>query len=649
MAKSKFHKLFEPGRIGTLEVKNRIIMAPMGTGYADADGGFSRRYVDYLAARAKGGAGLLVTEVTKVERKIDLPNLAPTAILDSNALAFRASELVEAIHDYGAKIAIQLTPGFGRNYDQASNERPPVSASAVPAWLNPNIRCHELDTDEIEYIIRSFGAAVKRAAIVGFDMIEIHGHAGYLMDNFMSPLWNRRTDKYGGDLNGRMKFAERIVDVTRSVVGPDFPISFRLAVDHKFPGGRSLDESKEICRYMEAIGLDALSIDAGSYETMPWIFPPIYMPPGNMTDLAAAIKQVVSIPVITVGSIHKPELAEQILEEKKADFICIGRQLLADPEWPNKSKLGSVEDIVPCIRCNEFCIGHLSRFRPVSCSVNPTVGKEQQYQIETAPKQKRVMVVGGGPAGMQAARVAALRRHYVTLYEKNRELGGQLRTTAKISFKREIADLLRYLINQLQKLGVKAKLGTNVTPQLIRNIKFDALILATGAVPVVCNIPNIQPASALNAAEVEPGTKKVTGYNIIVVGGGLVGCEIALSLALEGRQVTIIEMLPEMARDMNEISRSSLLSALEDQGITIHTEMTATQLDSIGLKARNKKGEEHQFQADTVILALGSVANNKLHEAIANERLEHYTVGDCITPRKIGDAMHEGLVAGYRV
>ena len=646
----RFPKLFQPGRIGKLEIKNRIVMAPMATLMAERDGRYSQQQIDYFAIRAKGGAGLIMTEATMVEREISPPADILIAYMDSPYHIARAGDLVDAVHDYGAKICVQHSCGPGRNMAGASPERIPISASAVPAFGNHSILCHELTVEEIKKIVRACGDAAQRAVVAGFDMIEIHAHAGYLIDQFMTPLWNKRSDEYGGDLEGRMRFALEVINAMRASVGAHYPICFRYAADHFIEGGRTLAESQEIARNLEAARVDILHIDAGCYESRHLIGVPAYMPEGCFADLAAAIKQVVSIPVITVGGIMRPDLAEQILDEGKADFIALGRGLLADPDWPNKAKEGQVEDIRPCIRCNLRCRGHIETLKSVSCTVNSTVGKERYYSITRAETPKKVMVIGGGPGGMEAARVAALRGHKVILYEKETELGGQLRAASKPPFKSRIRDLVNFLSTQLTKLGVKVEKGIEVTPELVDRVRPKAVVVATGARPLIPEIPGIESEKISTAIDLLLGKKKA-GKEVIVVGAALVGCDITLYLAQEGKKVTVVKMRPgtEVAYDLSRSDRMYLLEELTKNGVTILTDHTIKEFTAEGLIAINKEGKQKSLKADTIVLALGAESENKLAEDLKGKVNELYVVGDCVSPRKIWEAMHEGFVAGWRI
>jgi len=515
MVKRKYTNLFEPGHIGKLTIKNRIVMAPMNTIHEDRDGCVTQRMIDYFAARAKGGTGLIMTGFTRAHRKSEYVPGSGGLWMDTDAHIAMASDLAEAVHDYGAKICMQLSAGLGRQEVNPTFEKRPVASSQIPCYVDPKVVCRPLTKAEIRDIVKEYAKAARRIVTAGFDMIEVHGHTGYLIDQFMTPFWNKRTDEYGGDIRRRMRFPIELISSVRDVVGTGFPLSFRLSADHKIPNGRKLSEALEIARLLESAGIDVLHIDGGCYDSMPWIFPPIYYPEGPMVELAAAVKKVVQIPVITVGKIIRPEFAEQIIKDGRADFIAMGRQLIADPEWANKAREGRVEDICPCIACNELCIGNVFFSRPLGCSVNAAAGKERYYALERPEKQKKIMVIGGGPAGMEAARVAALRGHNVTLYEKDKTLGGQLKAASKPAFKVELQRLVNYLSVQLRKVGVNVETGKKVTAQLVDILKPDVVVIATGATPLVCRIPGVE--NTINVIDLHLGNIKV-GNSVIVAG-----------------------------------------------------------------------------------------------------------------------------------
>jgi 2-enoate reductase len=646
----QFPNLFKPGAIGKLKVKNRIIMAPMAQMWAEIDGRFSQQQIDYYATRAKGGAGLIITEANFVEKKISPPSDPLAVYMDSSYHVPRASELVDAVHDFGAKIAIQLSPGPGRNMAGASPERIPVSASAIPSFRDSSILCHELTINEIEKIIEACGEAAQRAALAGFDMIEIHAHNGYLIDNFMTPLWNKRTDEYGGDIERRMRFPVEIIKTMKAATGTDIPLSFRYSTEHRFEGGRTLVESQEIARILEAAGVDVLHVDVGCHDAFQWVQPPNYISPNGFADLSAAIRHVVNIPVITVGGITSPDIAEQILNAKKADFICLGRALIADPDWPVKAEKGQLEEIRPCLRCNEGCIGRAFYLKSMSCSVNTLVGRERYYAITRAERPKKVMVIGGGPGGMEAARIAALKGHEVTLFEREKELGGQLKAASKPPFKSALWALVKYLSFQLDKLGVKVETGKEATPELINKFKPDALVIATGAKPERSSFPGSRNRKVMTAVDLLSGNK-TTGDKVVVVGASLVGCDTALYLALEGKKVNIIKIRPgtEVAEDINQINRATLLEQLAQNGVNFVFDHVIKGFTDEGILVIDKQGKQQVIEADTIVLASGAKSENELVKHVKGKMDELYVVGDCVSPRKVGEAIHEGFVAGWRI
>ena len=640
-----FPKLFTPGSIGSLTVKNRIVMAPMSIGFATRDHHFSQKDIAYYAARARGGAGLIITESVLVEREISLiPEDAPVIICDSDETIPSMKELTDEVHICGGKIAVQISPGQGRQSYVATERQIPAAPSAIPSFTNPRILCRELGAAEIKKLTEACGNAALRAKIAGFDMVEIHAHTGYLIDQFMTPLWNQRVDEYGGDFEGRMRFAAEIIYAIRERVGRETPICFRLSAEHKIDGGRTLQESLEIAQYLETLGIDILHIDAGCYDANTWMNPPDYYGEGCFVDLAAEIKKAVHIPVITVGNIKDPESAERILAAGQADFIGLGRSLIADPEWPVKAKKGRLEDIRPCLVCNEYCIGKV----PAACSVNPIVGRERDLVLSQTPEPKKVMVVGGGPAGMEAARVSALRGHRVTLYEKGEELGGQLIAASKPNFKLPLARFIRHLSSQLQGAGVEVRFGQEVTSGLVETVRPDVVIIATGATPMLPLIPGIENEKNLPVIELHLG-KKVVGDTVLIAGGGVKGCEAALELARLGKKVTIIEKLPAAALDVNPVTRKALLQKLEEAGVRILAGLTIKGFSDEGIIAAEQDGQLRSFQADTVVLALGVKSKKDLERRLKGITAELYSVGDCISPRKVGDAIHEGFAVGSQV
>lgn len=644
-------KLFEAGRIGNLRVKNRIVMAPMGAGaLTNPDGSISERARDYYVERAKGGVGLIITGMATVENKIDSVMVGSWSTdLRADAPRFMSglSELVEAVHDYGTKIAIQLTAGVGRvAWPYLLKERQPVAPSAVPCFYDPKLTARELKVEEIQKIIEAFGyAAAEIVTPAEFDAIELHGHEGYLFDQFMTSLWNKRTDKYGGDLDGRLNFSLEVIQRIKDEVGKRIPIIYRYGITHYLDGGRDVGESLEIAKFLEKGGVDAIHADAGCYETWYWAHPPVYQPMGCMVEMAETVKKVAGIPVIAVGKLGDPELAERTLQQGKADFIAIGRALLTDPEWPRKTMEGRFEDIRPCIGCHEGCLKRILDGKYLSCAVNPTVGKEQEFRIIPAKKSKCLVVVGGGVAGMEAARVAALRGHSVSLYESNDVLGGHLIPGSTPEFKQDIRKFREYMSTQIRKLRVKIVLGTEVNMDLIEKIRPEVVVVATGSEPIIPEILGAGKDIVVTAVDVLRGKKDV-GEEVIVAGGGSVGCETAVHLAMTGRRVSIVEMLENIATDLPLPNRQQLLKMLIENRVDVLTNTMLVEVTDEGIIVVDKNGKRTLIKADTVVLSLGLKPRREgleLLEALAGKIPELYPIGDCVHPRKIINAVWDAF------
>lgn len=656
---ARYPNLFSPGRLGRLTLRNRVVLAPMGTSFGSLDGRVTDRHIAYYAERARGGAGMIISEVVKVEADIDPSPVGNLLRLDSPHQVAGFFDLAQAIHDHGARACLQLTPGFGRQGDPPPN-RPPVSSSDIPAFGKPGVVCHGLSREEIARLVEAFGRAAGLAAHAGWDAIEIHGHTGYLVDQFLSPLWNQRTDEYGGSLENRTRFARELIGAVRGALGPDFPLSFRFSADLKIPGARSLDEARQIARLLVEAGATALHVDAGSYEAMPWIFPPMYLGKACLVDLPAAIKEVVDVPVIGVGNIFEPDVAEKAIAGGKCDFVASGRGLLADPEWPRKTYEGRESLLRRCIMCNEYCVGNLLQGKPLGCVVNPRAGREKWHPAEprAATRPKKVVVVGGGPAGMQAAVTAAERGHVVVLFEKDSRLGGQLLLAAAPDFKRSLLYPVEYLAAQLRETGVGLRLQTEATAELVAAEDPDAVVVATGARPLIPEIPGIRGDNVVTAWDVHRAEREglagratpgVRGDQVVVAGGGLVGCETALELARQGKAVTVVELLGEVATDLNLVNRISLLGMLHEAGVRLAVNYRVTAITPEGARASDHDGQETLFKADTVVLAFGAEPVQDLADSLRDRYPQLFIVGDCAEPRKLGAAIHEGHAAGLNI
>ena len=563
--------------------------------------------------------------------------------MDSGAYVPRLSKLADAIHDYGAKLAIQLTAGFGRvaPHFLMRQGRPPAP-SAVPCYHNPNESTREMTLEEIQRLIKAFATAARIAQSAGADAVELHGHEGYLLDQFKTALWNKRTDRYGGDLAGRMRFPQEVVAAIKKATGGDFPVIYRVGLDHHLDGGRVLEEGIEVVKYLESFGVDALHVDAGCYETWDWAHPPLYHPPGCLADMAAAAKKAVSIPVIAVGRLGYPQLAEQLLCEGKADFIALGRALLADPEWPEKVRLNQPQDIRPCIGDHEGCLGRSFKGKPLSCSVNPTVGLEDELKLSPAEKPLRVLVVGGGPAGMEAARVAAVRGHMVSLLERGPRLGGALLPGAVPAFKKDLQQLTNYFERQLPKVGVEIKLRHEATPQSIMDAGAEIVILATGAQPLMPKLPGIGKPHVVSAIDLLLGKVNLSAKaNVIVLGGGEVGCETAVHIADYGCRVTLVEMLPQVLRGVFNANRLQLLRMMQGRQVRVLINTRIHEIRDSSVLAYGPNDAVEEIPATIVVVAIGSTSRTELHTALRERLPRVHAIGDCVTPRSVFEAFWE--------
>lgn len=640
----KFEVLFTPFMIGNLKVKNRLVMSPMGTNSAGPDGRISMDEVDYFEARARGGVGLIITGTQFLTQ--DLAQGVLEGVVEKDYVIPMLTELTESVQKYGTKIIGQLSCGTGRNALLDRAGKPPVSASAIPTTMDPTLLCHPLTKEEISIIMDQFSHSAGILKRSGFDGIEVHAHAGYLIDQFMSPLWNKREDEYGGSMENRMRFPVEIVKAIRKAVGPNMPILFRISVDHRFEGGRGLEESMQMLKILEKAGVDALDIDAGSYETIDYIFPPAYLGDACMEYVCEPARKAVSIPIMNAGN-HTPETAVQLIESGHADFAMLGRPLIADPDLPNKLLLNQREDIRPCIRCNEDCIGRIiGRNTKISCSVNPQVGFEHRFAIHKTNNTKKLVIVGGGPSGMEAARVAALKGHSVTLFEKETNLGGQLTSAATPPFKSKLRELVGWYEIQLEKLGVELVRNTIIESYHPILKEADHIIVGPGAEAIVTPIPGINRKNVVGAIEYHLDKDLIKGNHIIITGGGLTGCDLALELAMEGKDVSIIEMGDTLAPGILFINAVSLNRMLDEFGVKQLTNHKVLAFEDNGVMVETKEGEQQLIKADTIINAFGMKPNTRVADEISSlYPLKTRCIGDGVSIGKVGQAVRTGFYA----
>ena len=634
--------LVEPFRLKNLNLRNRIVMAPMLSRLSYPNGIVSQRLIDYYAERAKGGVGLIIVEYAYIDQKESKAHQGQLGAYDDQLIP-GLGDLAEAINEWGAKVIFQICHA-GRCTSREYTGRQPIAPSAMPSPLGEVAR--EMAIEEIEAARESFGEAARRAKTAGFDGVELHGAHGYLMAQFLSPYTNRRTDKYGRD---RGLFALETLDYIRSKVGNDYVVGYRMSAEEFIEGGATLKKTKAFAKRMEERGIDYLHISAGIIETGHNYVIPMYLPKGHLLQLAEKIKSVVNIPVIAVGAIHDPALAEGALKKKQADLIAMGRALIADPDIPNKIRSKRLEDIRTCLRCNDGCASRVASNKTQRCAINAEVGREREMKIHTVSRARHVCIIGGGPAGMEAARILALRKQRVTLIEKEKELGGLLRYAAVPDFKEELRSFLKYLKTQVNKLGVKILLNQQATLEFVNELRPDTVVLAAGSTIFVPTIPGVHSPFVSTALELLAG-KRQTGEKVLVAGGGAMGCEIAAYLAFQRKKVTLVEMLGDLALDVVELrARRTLLQLLKEGGVKTLTNWKLERIDKGTVHLADRNWNSREVATDSVVLAFGLKPKQELLNPLKQNFEAFFAIGDCVEPRKIYQAVHEGAFVGRAI
>ncbi len=631
-------KLFEPIEIGGMKVKNRIVMPAGETNFHTPDGGVTDTLVEFYRERAKGGVGFAVVGVAKIEPHF----FGGIAIYDDKYIP-DLKRISDVFHEYDVKCAVQLWHP-GRYEISFDPNRTPVAPSPIPPPIFTKKVPKELTKEEILQIEDEFADAAVRAKKAGFDAVELIGSAGYLISQFFSPATNKRTDEYGGSIENRTRFAVEIIQKIKEKCGENFPILIRIPGDEFIEGGNTVKEMKQIAKILDDAGVAAINVMAGWHESRRPLIT-MLVPRGGFAYLAAEIKEAVGVPVIASHRINDPLVAEKILQEGKADMVAMLRPLIADPELPNKAKEERFDEIKKCIACGQGCMDMVMQAQPITCLVNPTVGREVEFRDLKADKKKKVVIVGGGPGGCMAAEFLAKKGHEVVLFEKTDKLGGQFNIAANSPLAYEFAELGKYFMSVLPKLGVKIHYNTTADAEKVLAENPDVVIVAVGASPLIPPIPGVE--NAVTAFDVLTGKVDV-GENVIVIGGGGVGCDTAAKLANDGKKVTIVEMLPKIGADIGVSTRWTVLLYLNEKGVKMLTNTKAVEIRPNAVVVE-QNGERKELACDTVVIAVGTKPNDGLYDELQGKVAELYKIGDCVKPRKALDATKEAADLALKI
>jgi len=607
------------------------------------DGSISDATVEHYRRRAAGGPAMVIMEACAVSPEGIVSS--HQAVIHDDRFIDGLSKIARAMKEEGSVPAVQIHHG-GRQTSVKVINRKPLAPSPLPC---PTIRgeVEPLTIDGIQQLVQKFGDAAHRACLAGFELIEIHGAHGYLINQFLSQFSNIRVDRYGGDMAGRTLFAREIVEEIRNRLGPEYPISFKISAEEYVDRGLTTEQSIEILKILVPAGIDVVQVSAGNDVTPEWICQPMFMEKACLVESANQVKRALDIPVMTVGRINDPLIANQIIEQDKADLICIGRGLLADPEMPNKAREGRSDEIRTCIACNT-CMQSIFKRGRIECLVNPMLGRENEMAFIPTDNPKMVMVIGGGPGGLNVAWVAAKRGHRVHVYEKRGELGGQLVPGSTPGHKSELRSLIRFQKKQAELFGVQCHLNYEVSVEDIQAIQPDVVVLATGSLPVLPSVAGIDNDIVLTYEDVliagSPPFK-----NVVVIGGGPTGLELALHLADYGCKTTVVEMLPKIGRGLEAMTKKIILKQLKRHNTTVLTDTRLFKIEGNGVIVVNKDRQEQFIEADNVVIAIGTRPDSRLYDKIKSLGFKLYQVGDCLEPRSAKEAIYESAVLGRRI
>jgi 2,4-dienoyl-CoA reductase-like NADH-dependent reductase (Old Yellow Enzyme family)/thioredoxin reductase len=637
----KYTKMFEPGKIGRVTVKNRVVLPPMGTGLASFSGEASPDIIRYYEERAKGGCGLIITEITRVDEEHGW-GLARQLAVTKGGFISGLQRLVNTVHKYGTKVFVQLHHPGREGHARINPNKNQIVAPTAMVTERCNEMPHELTTEEVEAMVSKYVIGATIAKFSGADGIELHAAHGYFINQFLSPFSNKRTDKYGGSFEKRMRFIKEVILGIHKMCGPDFPIGVRLSVD-EFMGdkGITLEMGVEIVKYLEKLNINHIHVSCGIYESGHNIIPIHIYPQACRRNLSQAIKDAVSIPVISINNIKEPKIAEQLLEEGVCDFVAVGRGQLADPEWVNKARKGEDISIRKCIGCCR-CIEAISYGRHFECSVNPRLGRELEFlQLEKNGEGKKIVVVGGGPAGMQAAKVLAQRNFKVTLFEAQEKLGGALDLAGKNIGKEKLVWLIDTMNYELEQLGVDVRLNTRATEESIKELNPYGVFVCCGGKHIEPKIPGIESEKTIRVKDYLEG-KAQPGKKVAVIGSGATGIETAATLASRGHEVTVIEMMPKIGSGIINRVLGVLIARLTKSGVSLLPGHKLTAINDTGVKLEKMEdGSEVEMEFDSVILALGIGSQQKYANELASASDNSVVLGDALLSSTVLEAIRD--------
>ena len=642
----KYEKLFAAGKIGRLELKNRIVMPAMGTSLAAASGEASDEMIAFYEERAAGGCGLIITEITRVDNEtgVGTPNQ-----LNASDLLYvpRLEKLARAVHRHDSRIFLQLQHPGRQNHGRLIGGRQIVAPSAVMSSAIGEMP-RELATEEVEELVGKFVFGAYIAQTAGIDGVEIHGAHGYLIGQFLSPLTNLRTDKYGGSLEGRMTFLSEIVQGIKKTCGAGFPVSVRIDGDEFVPGGITLEEALLTAKHLEQLGVDCINVSSGTYESSNTIIEPISYPQGWKKHLAAAMKQAVQIPVIACDVIRKPEFAESLLQEGNTDFVALGRALLADPQWGNKAAAGMEAEIRTCISCL-YCIQEVMECKVIKCAVNARTGRELEFPEPVRDGGGRVVaVIGGGPAGMEAARILALREFKPVLFEARDVLGGSVELGSRPPLKEKLNWFIDNMNHQLEQLHVDVRRSSKPTLKQLQELDPYAVFVAAGAKPIIPGIPGAMRDTVCTVVDVLSGAAVIKNKRAIVIGSGMTGLETAEYLADQGNEVTVVEMQPRIGPDAYLPNLIDIVTRLRKNGVELlsSTKLTEVKADAVVLE-NTATGEITLKEADAVVLSIGVTPERSFVDELKQALPKVKVIGDAAKSGRIGQAIQSGFETAY--